>query len=230
MTDYLSQSVFFGTVITLAAYEVGLYCKKKWRLALFNPILIASILVIGILVIFQIPYAAYSSGAKLLSSLLTPATVCLAIPLYEQLELLKKNVLAILAGIVSGVLTSVTLVLLFALAFHFSHGEYVTFLPKSVTTAIGMGVSEQMGGNVSITVVVIVLTGVLGNLLAEPVCRLLSITNPIAKGIAIGSASHAIGSAKAMELGQVEGAMSGLSIAVSGILTVFAAAVFGMLY
>ena len=230
MADFLSQSVFFGAVLSLAAFQVGLYCKKKWHLAIFNPLLIATALVIGILAIFKIPYDVYYSGAKYISYLLTPATVCLAIPLYEQLELLKKNALAILAGILSGVLTSVTLVLLFAVVFHFSHTEYVTFLPKSVTTAIGMGVSEQLGGNVSITVAVIVITGVLGNMLAEPVCRVLSITNPIAKGIGIGSAAHAIGTAKAMELGEVEGAMSGLSIAVSGILTVFAAAVFGMLY
>ncbi|MDY4222400.1 MAG: LrgB family protein [Candidatus Faecousia sp.] len=230
MADFLSQSVFFGAVLSLAAFQVGLYCKKKWHLAIFNPLLIATALVIGILAIFKIPYDVYYSGAKYISYLLTPATVCLAIPLYEQLELLKKNALAILAGILSGVLTSVTMVLLFAVVFHFSHTEYVTFLPKSVTTAIGMGVSEQLGGNVSITVAVIVITGVLGNMLAEPVCRVLSITNPIAKGIGIGSAAHAIGTAKAMELGEVEGAMSGLSIAVSGILTVFAAAVFGMLY
>lgn len=230
MADFLSQSVFFGAVLSLAAFQVGLYCKKRWHLAIFNPLLIATVLVIGILAIFKIPYDVYYSGAKYISYLLTPATVCLAIPLYEQLELLKKNALAILAGILSGVLTSVTMVLLFAVVFHFSHTEYVTFLPKSVTTAIGMGVSEQLGGNVSITVAVIVITGVLGNMLAEPVCRVLSITNPIAKGIGIGSAAHAIGTAKAMELGEVEGAMSGLSIAVSGILTVFAAAVFGMLY
>ena len=230
MADFLSQSVFFGAVLSLAAFQVGLYCKKRWHLAIFNPLLIATALVIGILAIFKIPYDVYYSGAKYISYLLTPATVCLAIPLYEQLELLKKNALAILAGILSGVLTSVTMVLLFAVVFHFSHTEYVTFLPKSVTTAIGMGVSEQLGGNVSITVAVIVITGVLGNMLAEPVCRVLSITNPIAKGIGIGSAAHAIGTAKAMELGEVEGAMSGLSIAVSGILTVFAAAVFSMLY
>ena len=230
MNEFLSQSVFFGAVLSLAAYEVGLYCRKKWRIALFNPLLIASAVVIAVLVFFKIPYDDYYSGAKYLSYLLTPATVCLAIPLYEQFELLKKNALAIAAGIISGVLTSVTLVLLFAVVFHFSHMEYVTFLPKSVTTAIGMGVSEQLGGNVSITVASIVITGVLGNILAEPVCRLLAITNPIARGIGIGSAAHAIGTAKAMELGEVEGAMSGLSIAVSGILTVFAAAVFGMLY
>ena len=230
MLDFLTQSVFFGAVLSLAAYEVGLYCKKRWKKGLFNPLLIAVILVVAVLAALRIPYDVYYSGAKYISYLLTPATVCLAIPLYEQFELLKKNALAILAGIVSGVLTSVTLVLLFALAFHFTHQEYVTFLPKSVTTAIGMGVSEQLGGNVSVSVVVIIVTGVLGNILAEPVCRLFAITNPIAKGIGIGSASHAIGTAKAMELGEVEGAMSGLSIAVSGILTVAAAAVFAMLY
>ena len=230
MLDFLTQSVFFGAVLSLAAYEVGLYCKKRWKKGLFSPLLIAVILVVAVLAALRIPYDVYYSGARYISYLLTPATVCLAIPLYEQFELLKKNALAILAGIVSGVLTSVTLVLLFALAFHFTHQEYVTFLPKSVTTAIGMGVSEQLGGNVSVSVVVIIVTGVLGNILAEPVCRLFAITNPIAKGIGIGSASHAIGTAKAMELGEVEGAMSGLSIAVSGILTVAAAAVFAMLY
>lgn len=230
MLDFLTQSAFFGAVLSLGAYEVGLYCKKRWRLAIFNPLLIAIALVVGALALLKIPYSTYQSGAKYISWLLTPATVCLAIPLYEQLALLKKNALAIAAGILAGVLTSVTLVLLFAVVFHFSHAEYVTFLPKSVTTAIGMGVSEQLGGNVSITVVVIVITGVLGNILAEPICRLFAITHPIAKGIGIGSASHAIGTAKAMELGQVEGAMSGLSIAVSGLLTVAAAAVFGMIY
>ena len=230
MLDFLTQSAFFGAVLSLGAYEVGLYCKKRWRLAIFNPLLIAIALVVAALALLKIPYSTYQSGAKYISWLLTPATVCLAIPLYEQLALLKKNALAIAAGILAGVLTSVTLVLLFAVVFHFSHAEYVTFLPKSVTTAIGMGVSEQLGGNVSITVVVIVITGVLGNILAEPICRLFAITHPIAKGIGIGSASHAIGTAKAMELGQVEGAMSGLSIAVSGLLTVAATAVFGMIY
>lgn len=230
MLDFLTQSAFFGAVLSLGAYEVGLYCKKRWRLAIFNPLLIAIALVVAALALLKIPYSTYQSGAKYISWLLTPATVCLAIPLYEQLALLKKNALAIAAGILAGVLTSVTLVLLFAVVFHFSHAEYVTFLPKSVTTAIGMGVSEQLGGNVSITVVVIVITGVLGNILAEPICRLFAITHPIAKGIGIGSASHAIGTAKAMELGQVEGAMSGLSIAVSGLLTVAAAAVFGIIY
>ena len=230
MIDFLKLSSVWGVALTLAAFALGTFLHRKTKAAWCNPLLLGSIFVIVFLSVLKIPYPEYKGSASALTWLLFPATVSLAIPLYEQFELLKKNALAIAAGIISGVLTSVTLVLLFAVVFHFSHTEYVTFLPKSVTTAIGMGVSEQLGGNVSITVASIVITGVLGNILAEPVCRLLAITNPIARGIGIGSAAHAIGTAKAMELGEVEGAMSGLSIAVSGILTVFAAAVFGMLY
>ena len=167
-------------------------------------------------------------GAKYLSYLLTPATVCLAIPLYEQMEALKKNIKAILAGILSGVLTSLTVVLALALIFNLNHKMYVTLLPKSITTAIGMGVSEELGGAVTITVAVIIITGVLGNMLAETLCKLFHIEEPIAKGISIGSASHAIGTAKAMEMGDVEGAMSSLSIAVAGILTVVGASIYAM--
>ena len=152
--------------------------------------------------------------------------MCLAIPLYEQWELLKKNYKAILVGIVSGVLTSLTTVLVLALIMGLSHEEYVTLLPKSITTAIGMGVSEELGGYVTITVAVIIITGVLGNMFGELVCRIFRITEPISKGLALGSAAHAIGTAKAVELGEVEGAMGSLSIAVSGILTVILASVF----
>ena len=171
-------------------------------------------------------YEIYNEGAKYLSWLLTPATVCLAIPLYEQWELLRKNYKAILIGIVSGVLTSLTTVLVLALIMGLSHEEYVTLLPKSITTAIGMGVSEELGGYVTITVAVIIITGVLGNMFGELICRIFKITEPISKGLALGSAAHAIGTAKAVELGEVEGAMSSLSIAVSGILTVILASIF----
>lgn len=158
--------------------------------------------------------------------MLTPATVCLAVPLYQKLELLKQNWKAILAGILSGVLTALVCVLAMSVMFGLSHQEYVTFLPKSITTAIGMGVSEELGGSVTLTVAVIIISGVLGNVFAPAVCRLFRIKEPIAKGIAIGSASHAIGTAKAMEMGEVEGAMSSLSIAVSGLLTVIGASIF----
>ena len=230
MLDFLTESVFFGAFLSLLFYEVGVLCKKKWKSAVLNPLLISVVLTILFLVILKIPYSVYQEGAKYISYLLTPATVCLAIPLYEQFELLKENVVAILAGIVSGMLTSLTMVLIFAVVFHFTHEEYVTFLPKSITTAIGMGVSEQLGGYVAITVAVIIMTGVIGNIIAEPVCRVFGITDPVAKGIGIGSAAHAIGTAKAMEIGEIEGAMSGLSIAVSGVLTVFAATVFSCFY
>ena len=164
-----------------------------------------------------------------MSWLLTPATVCLAIPLYEQLELLKKNWAAVAAGIVSGVLTSLATVFVLALLFGLNHQEYVTLLPKSITTAIGMGVSEELGGYVTITVAVIVITGVLGNILGELVCRIFGIKEPIAKGLALGTSAHAIGTAKAMELGEIEGAMSSLSIAVAGVITVVGASIFANL-
>ena len=230
MLDFLTESVFFGVFLSLLFYEVGVLCKKKWKSAVLNPLLISVVLTILFLFILKIPYSVYQRGAKYLSYLLTPATVCLAIPLYEQFEMLKKNMVAIMVGIVSGMLTSLTMVLIFAVVFHFTHEEYVTFLPKSITTAIGMGVSEQLGGYVAITVAVIIMTGVIGNIIAEPVCRLFGITDPVAKGIGIGSAAHAIGTARAMEIGEIEGAMSGLSIAVSGVLTVFAATLFSYFY
>jgi putative effector of murein hydrolase len=146
--------------------------------------------------------------------------------LYEQLELLKKNLKAIMVGILSGVITSLSCVLFLSLLFGLDHKEYVTLLPKSVTTAIGMGISEELGGMVTITVAVIIITGILGNVIAETVFKIFRIKDSIAKGIAIGSASHAIGTAKAMELGEIEGAMSSLSIAVTGLITVIGASIF----
>lgn len=228
MSELMGDSLFFGVIVSVLAYQAGLWIKRKWKLAVFNPLLISIFLVIAVLLIFDVDYERYNEGAKYLSYLLTPATVCLAIPLYEQLEQLKKNAKAIAAGILSGVLSSLVSVLALAAAFGLSHEEYVTLLPKSITTAIGMGVSEELGGIVTITVAVIIVTGVLGNIIAELVCKIFRIHEPVAKGIAIGSASHAIGTAKAMEMGEVEGAMSSLSIAVSGLLTVIGASVFAM--
>lgn len=229
MKEFLSDSVFFGVAISILAYELGVFLKKKLKLAVFNPLLISIVAVIVFLVAFHIPYESYNEGAKYLSYLLTPATVCLAIPLYEQFELLKQNVAAIFAGLISGVLTSVICVLVLSLLFHFDHAQYVTLLPKSITTAIGMGISEELGGYVTITVAVIIITGIIGNVLAETICRVFKIEEPVAKGIAIGSSSHALGTAKALELGEIEGAMSSLSIAVAGILTVIAAPIFATL-
>ena len=172
----------------------------------------------------------YYEGAKYISYLLTPATVCLALPLYRQLEILKRHRKAILAGIVSGVLTSLVSVLGISALFRLTHEQYVTLLPKSITTAIGIGVSEEAGGIVTITVAVIILTGVFGNITAEAVCKLFRIEEPVARGIAIGTSSHAVGTTRAMEMGEVEGAMSSLSIVVSGLITVFGASLFAGFY
>lgn len=226
MKEFLESSVFFGAFISLAAYEAGLILKKKYKMAVFNPLLIAILCVMGVLTLFNIDYDSYNEGGKYISYLLTPATVCLAVPLYEQLTLLKKNLKAVAAGILSGVLTSLVSVFLLAMLFGLSHEQYVTLLPKSITTAIGMGVSEELGGIVTITVAVIIITGVLGNMAAELVYKLFRINEPIARGLALGTSAHAIGTAKAMELGEVEGAMSSLAIVVAGILTVAAASVF----
>ena len=220
MNEMFRQSLFAGVTISLIAYEIGLFLKRKLGLAILNPLLVSIVIVILALKVFGISYEVYNASAKYISYLLTPATVCLAVPLYEQLELLKKNKVAVVCGILSGTLASLTGIFVLCMLFGFNHQQYVTMLPKSITTGIGIGVSEELGGYVTITVAVIILTGVLGNILAEGICKLFKINHPIAKGIAIGTASHAIGTAKAMELGEIEGAMSSLSIAVSGILTV----------
>lgn len=226
MNQLVASSAFFGVFISLAAYYVGFRLKQKFKFALLNPLLIAIVLVILLLKLCRIDYASYAVGGKYLSYLLTPATVCLAIPLYQQLHLLRGHLRAILLGVLSGVLASLSCVLLIALLFRLDHAQYVTLLPKSVTTAIGMPLSEQLGGYPSIASAVIIITGVLGNIFAEGFLRILNITEPVARGIAIGSASHAIGTSRAVEMGETEGAMSSLSIVVSGLTTVIAASIF----
>ena len=202
MNNFLQNSVFFGVFISIITYEIGVLIKKKLKIAIFNPLLISMALIIIFLLIFHVDYDTYESGAKYLSYFLTPATVALAVPLYEQIEPLM--------GL--------------------SHEDYVTLLPKSITTAIGMGLSEELGGIVTITVAVIIVTGVIGNMFAENICKLFHISDPVAKGVGIGSASHAMGTSKAMEMGEIEGAMSSLSIAVSGLMTVVVSLIFSHIY
>ena len=226
MSSFFEDSMFAGVTLSLIAYFIGTLLKRKFKLGIFNPLLISIIVSIIVLLVGKVDYEIYNEGAKYLSWLLTPATVCLAIPLYEQRDLLKKNYKAVLFGLFSGVLTSLCTVFVLSLMMGLSHEEYVTLLPKSITTAIGMGVSEELGGYVVITVAVIIVTGVIGNIFGELICKIFRITEPISKGLAFGSAAHAIGTAKAIEIGEVEGAMSGLAIAVSGIMTVLFASVF----
>ena len=227
---FFEESVFFGVSVSLVSYGLGVALQKKSKSALCNPLLISVAVTIALLVTARIDYDVYYEGAKYLSYLLTPATVCLAVPLYEKLALLKENWKAVFAGIFSGVLTTLCSVLVMSRLFHLSHEEYVTLLPKSITTAIGMGVSEELGGLVSITAAVIIVTGVLGNVLGELVFKVFRIHEPVARGVALGTSAHAIGTSKAMELGEVEGAMSSLSIAVAGLLTVIGASVFAVFH
>ena len=226
MRDFLCNSVYFGVTISLGGYALGLMLKKRWKCGICNPLLISVIVTIIAILLLGVDYESYNQSAQYLSYLLTPATVCLAIPLYQQIVLLKKNMMAILLGIIAGVLSSFGSVLALSFVFGLEHEYYVTLLPKSITTAIGMGVSEELGGIVTITVAVILITGIFGNVMGETICKLFHIYEPIAVGLAFGTSSHAVGTAKALELGEIEGAMSSLSIAVAGILTVIGASIF----
>lgn len=226
MKEILGNSLFFGVGISVGTYILGTYIKKKCNFFLFNPLLLAITMTIATLLLTGISYQQYNDGAKFLSYLLTPATVSLAIPLYEQVKLLKKNMTAILIGIASGVLTSFISIFAMALMFKLNHTEYVTLLPKSITTAIGIGLSEELNGYVAITVSAIMITGLFGNIAGVGICRIFGIKNPVATGIAIGTATHVMGTARAMEIGEVEGAMSSLSVAVAGCMTVGAAIIF----
>jgi predicted murein hydrolase (TIGR00659 family) len=213
----------------MMTYGFGVWLRGKTKIDFLNPLLISIASIIAILLIFKIDYKAFNESAKYLSYLLTPATVALAIPLYKQLDLLKKNLKAILIGVASGVITSMSSVLGFCILFRLSHENYVTLLPKSITTAIGMDVSKELGGSVTISVAVIIITGILGNMLATTMTKIFRIKNPIAVGLMCGPASHAIGTAKAMQIGEIEGAMSSLAIVVSGLMTVVGASFFAMI-
>jgi len=226
MKEILSDAVFFGVVLTLLSYEIGVVIKKKFDIAIFNPLIISVVIIIILLLVLDVDYKVYEEGSRYITYLLTPATVCLAVPLYEQLALLKKNFKAVILGILSGVLTSGLSIFVFALIFNFSHKDYVSIFPKSITTAIGLALSDEMGGVVAITVSSIVITGTFGNIIADFIFKIFKIKEPVAKGVALGTSAHVMGTSKAIEIGETEGAISGLSIAVAGIMTVILASVF----
>ncbi|WP_294468738.1 LrgB family protein [uncultured Anaerofustis sp.] len=226
---FLTNSLYFGVFITILGYFIGDYLRKKLKLSILNPILIGIIFVGVVITLCKVEYKTYYEGAKYISFLLTPATICLAIPLYEEFEILKHNLKAVILGITAGVLSSLGSILAFSYMFMLTHEQYITLLPKSITTAIGMSLSSELGGIPSLTVAVIIITGIFGNLIGEYVCKIFKITEPVSVGLAYGTASHAVGTAKALELGEVEGAMSGLSVAVSGIITVVLANLFATL-
>lgn len=219
MTEFLESISLFPLIVTLGSYQFGLWCQKKTRHALCNPLLIAVILTILILKVSSFDLQLYQSGVSGISWLLTPATVCLAVPLYEQLKVLKKHLPAILVGITAGVLVSLLSILLMCRLFRLDDVLIVSLLPKSITTAIGLALTEQSGGITALTTIAIVITGILGNLSGSAFCKLLKISDPIAQGVGFGTASHVIGTSRANEIDPLTGAVSSLSLAVAGILT-----------
>jgi len=230
MTEFLSGLSLFPLVLTLGAFQLGRFCQQKWKSPLCNPILIAVILIIPVLLLTKLPYETYKTGMGAISWLLTPATVCMALPLYNQLKVLKKSLPAALAGIVAGTLASLGCIAGLCLVLGLERTVSVSLLPKSITTAIGIALSGELGGIPTLTVASIMVTGLFGNIVARGVCRLFRIKEPAAVGLAIGAASHAIGTVRAREIGEEEGAISGLAIVICGILTVIASLFFAGLY
>ena len=226
---FLSQSAVFSIAISILGYQIGCFAKKKLKLAIVNPLLIALIFVIACLLLLRVDYETYKKGALPLGYLLTPATVCLAVPLYSQLDELRRRWKAVAAGIVAGTLANLACIFLLALLFNFSHIQYVTLLPKSVTSAIGIAISGEFGGIESVTVAAIILTGIFGNMAAEYILRAARVTDPAARGLAFGVGSHAIGTARALELGETEGATASLAIVLTGFLTVALMPLFSLL-
>lgn len=219
MTEFLEGISLFPVILTLGAYQVGLWCRKKWNNSIANPLLIAVVLVVGVLLISGVSVDAYQQGTRGISWLLTPATVCLAVPLYEQVKTLKKNLPAILTGVAAGTVTSLAVVFAMCRLFDLDRALTVSLLPKSITTAMGIVLSGQNGGLEALTTVVIIVTGILGSLMGTAACRVLRLTDPVAQGVALGTASHVIGTSKANEMGALQGAVSSLSLTAAGILT-----------
>lgn len=230
MSEFFGNSMFFAVTISLLSYEFGIWLKRKTKWAIMNPLLISILVVIAILLVARIDYGDYERGSEVLSYLLTPATVALAVPLYRQIALLKKYGIAIGIGVLAGVLTSLVSTLAVALIWRLTHEEYVTLLPKTITTAIGMSMSEELGGMVTVTVAVIVVTGIVGNVIGEAVCKLCRIKDKAAIGVALGTSAHAMGTAKALEMGEIEGAVSSLAIVLAGIFMVIGGNLFAMVY
>ena len=219
MAEFLCSLSLFPLVLTFGVYQLALWLQKKGKSPILNPILVSSVLVILFLLVTGIPNETFQAGSKALTWLLTPATVCLALPLYKQVQTLKKSLPAILVGIAAGTVVSLLFILGLCLLFKLDRAMTVSLLPKSITTAMGMVLSENAGGYGSLTAAAIIITGIQGSLMGTMLCKLFKITDPVAQGVAFGTASHVVGTSRATELGQLQGAVSSLSLAVAGILT-----------
>ena len=219
MAEFLASISLFPLVLTLGSYQIGVWCQKKTKSAICNPLLIATLICMAVLLLTGFDLKVYQAGNSGISWLLTPATVCLAVPLYEQLKVLKSHLSAVFIGILAGTAASLVSIFLMCRLFRLEDALIISLLPKSITTAIGLVLSEQSGGIPALTSAAIVITGILGNLTGSALCKLLRITSPIAQGVGVGTASHVIGTSRANEVDPLAGAVSSLSLAVAGILT-----------
>lgn len=219
MADFIQTIGVWGVALTLGAFALGTWINKKTGKAIFNPLLLGSIFVIVFLSLVQIPFGAYRESVSFLSYLLLPATVSLAVPLYEQWQKLKSNALAVLCGIAAGSVTSMVSIVAMSWLLKLDPVLSASLMPKSVTSAIGAEVATELGGIGSLAGALIILTGIVGNLSASALCKICRLHDPVARGVAIGTGSHAVGTSRALQMGRVEGAVSSLSIAVAGVLT-----------
>ena len=219
----LINNVLFGLVLSLAAFEIGIFINKHTRIPILNPLLIAIVIIICFLFTFHIDFDTYNKGGQFINMFLGPSTVVLAVPLYKQLELLKKNAKAILTGIFVGSVIGILSIIGISYLVGLNTSIIKSLVPKSVTKPIGISISSQLGGLVPITVLAIIITGITGAVFGPTICKIFKIKDKVAVGVSIGTAAHAVGTSKALELGEVEGAMSSLSIGIAGIMTVIIA-------
>lgn len=219
MTE-IFESPFFGIALSIFSFCLGQMLQKKTGLLICNPLIIAIVIIIGILTLLKIPYESYQQGGSIINMFLAPATACLAVSIYNRIQILKENWLPILVGCFCGSLASMLSVYGLCRLFHLDQEVTASLLPKSVTTPIAVSIAESHGGIVPITVAAVIFTGILGSILAPFLIRLFRITDPMTAGLGIGACSHAIGTSKALQIGDTEGAMSGLAIGICGIMTV----------
>ncbi|OUQ30028.1 LrgB family protein [Massilimicrobiota sp. An134] len=223
MNNLLIETSYFGIVLSLLTYWLAVQIRKRWSYSLLNPLLISAFLTIFVLYVLDIDFQIYNQGAQMITYLLTPSTVCLAIPLYKQTQVLVKHFGAIIVSLLCGCLSGLMSVMVLCILLKTSETVLYSLMPKSITTAIAIGVSELLGGHSTMTVGVVILTGIFGSMIAKTIFKVFHINHPVARGLALGNSAHAIGTAKAIEWGEIEAAMSSLSIVISGIFTVFLA-------
>ncbi len=219
MNEMLINSAYFGFIITIIIYYLSVQIKNKTKISLLNPLLLTTIIIVAILLLCNIKYDTYNNGAKYISYFLTPTTVCLAIPLYKKVKILKKNIIAIISGIISGVVANAVVIVVLVKIFGMSNEIGASLLPKSITAPIAIGVADELGGLSSITVFAVILSGIIGAVIAPTIFKILKIKDEVSQGLACGTAAHGSGTTTALELGEVQGAISGLAISITGLIT-----------